>query len=140
MHFVNQGFCFNFISFLLFSRVNNVCLVVFRISCGRCLGLSFLIKKTRALDELKNVFQRVLPAGKINIIFKTKCRLLNSRTIYHCVPAATGARYIGETCVHFRILGYLNFMGKSSGAGTPTAVTKHIRENKLVGKTIIVTT
>ena len=101
--------------------------------------------------RIKNVFQKVIPAGTINIIFKTKCRLsnfmkfkdvvssdLNSHVIYHFKCPSCNAGYIGETRAHFKVrraqhLGISEFTGKPMVGCLPTTITKHILDKRCVG-------
>ena len=100
--------------------------------------------------RIKTVFQRIIPVGKINIIFKTERRLshflkfkdritsaLSSHHIYHFKCPSCNAGYIGETRVHNKTrssqhLGISEWTGKPTKGGLPTAVTKHIREKGCV--------
>ena len=100
--------------------------------------------------RIKTVFQRVIPAGKINIIYKTERRLshffrfkdkitsiLSSHHIYHFKCPSCNAGYIGETRVHNKTrssqhLGISEWTGRPTKGGVPTAVTKHIREKGCV--------
>ena len=97
--------------------------------------------------RIKNIFQKFIPTGKINIIFKTERRLshsfkfkdvipshLNSHIIYHFTCPCCNAGYIGETRVHHKVrssqhLGISEWTGIPVKGGVPTAVTKHIVEN-----------
>ena len=97
--------------------------------------------------RIKNVFQKILPAGKINIIFKTSKRLSNilkfkdvipseieSHIIYHFKCPCGNAGYVGETRMHHIVrssqhLGISEFTGRPTTAGVDTAITKHIKNN-----------
>ena len=98
--------------------------------------------------RIKNVFRELLPAGKINIIFKTQRRIshflkfkdvvpsdFDSHIIYHFKCPSCNAGYVGETRVHHIVrssqhLGISEFTGKPTKGGVPTSVTKHIRTQK----------
>ena len=98
--------------------------------------------------RIKNVFKKLIPYGKINIVYKTQRRLshflkfkdvvnsdLDSHIIYHFKCPSCNAGYIGETSVHHLVrnsqhLGISEFTGKPTTAGVPTAVTKHILSKK----------
>ena len=82
--------------------------------------------------HIKTVFQRIIPAGKINLIFKTERRLshffrfkdrnnsaLSSHHIYHFKCPSCNAGYIGETCVHNKIRSSQH-LGISEWTGKPT--------------------
>ena len=97
--------------------------------------------------RIKTVFQRVIPTGKINLIFKTQRRIshflrfkdvappfLSSHLIYHFKCPSCNAGYIGETRMHFKVrcsqhLGISEWTEKPRKGGVPTSITKHIKEN-----------
>ena len=100
--------------------------------------------------RIKTLFQKVIPAGKLNIIFKTKRRLahflkfkdvipynLNSHIIYHFTCPSCKAGYIGETRVYFKVrgcqhLGISEWSGRSLKGSNPTAITKHIKSKNCI--------
>ena len=97
--------------------------------------------------RIKNVFQKILPAGNIKLIFKTSKRLSNilkfkdvipsdieSHIIYHFKCPCGNAGYVGETRMHHIVrssqhLGISEFTGRPTTAGVQTAITKHIKSN-----------
>ena len=103
---------------------------------------------TKIKRRIKNMFQEVIPAGKVNIVFKTTRRFshlfkfkdlvssdLSSHVIYCFKCPNCNIGYIGETRVHFKVrscqhLGISVFTGKPVGGGVPTAITKHIKPGK----------
>ena len=96
------------------------------------------------------MFQKLIPAGKINIIFKTSKRLSNvlkfkdvispdleSHIVYHFKCSCGNAGYVGETRMHHIVrssqhLGISEFTGRSTTAGVLTAVTKHLKKDSCV--------
>ena len=98
--------------------------------------------------RIKNIFQKIIPAGKINIVFKTQRRIshflkfkdviapdFDSHIIYQFKCPCCNAGYIGETRVHHIVrnsqhLRISEFSGKPTTAGVPTTVSKHIKEKK----------
>ena len=100
--------------------------------------------------RIKTVFQKIIPTGKVNIIFKTQRRLahflrfkdvipsfLNSHIIYHFKCPSCNAGYVGETRVHFKVrssqhLGISEWTGRPTKGGIPTTITEHLKENKCV--------
>ena len=98
--------------------------------------------------RIRNVFKMYIPAGNINLVWKTKRRLSNflkfkdvvasdyeSHTIYEFKCPGCIAGYVGETRTYFKVrssqhLGISEFTGKPISSGVPTSVTKHIKENK----------
>ena len=100
--------------------------------------------------RIKTVFQKLIPAGKINIIFKTSKRLSNvlkfkdvispdleSHIVYHFKCPCGNAGYVGETRMHHIVrssqhLGISEFTGRSTTAGVPTAITKHLKKDSCV--------
>ena len=100
--------------------------------------------------RIKIVFQKIIPTGKINIVYKTERRLsiffkfkdvitsdLDSHLIYHFMCPCCNAGYIGETRAHHKVrssqhLGISEFTGRPITSGVPTAVTKHIKINRCV--------
>ena len=100
--------------------------------------------------RIKTVFQKVIPIGKINIVFKTERRLshflrfkdvvasfLDSHIIYHFKCPSCNAGYVGETRVHHKVrssqhLGISEWTGKPTKGGIPTSITKHITTSKCV--------
>ena len=101
----------------------------------------------RIQKRLKNVFQKFIHVGKINIVFKTQRRISHflkfkdmipsdyaSHIIYHFKCPCCNAGYIGETRTHHIVrnsqhLGISEFTGKPINSGVPTSVTKHIKSN-----------
>ena len=97
--------------------------------------------------RIKNVFQTVIPTGKINLVFKTQRRIshffkfkdsipsfLDSHIIYHFKCPSCNAGYIGETRVHYKVrcsqhLGISEWTEKPTKGGVPTSITKHLKEN-----------
>ena len=98
--------------------------------------------------RLKKVFQKLIPTGEINIVYKTQRRLshllrfkdvvpsdLDSHLIYHFKCPSCNAGYVGETrvphivrnCQH---LGISPYTEKPMKGGVPTSVTKHIIAKK----------
>ena len=100
--------------------------------------------------RIKTVFQKVIPTGKINIVFKTQRRIshflkfkdvvpsfLESPIIYHFKCPSCNAGYVGETRVHYKTrssqhLGISEWTDNPTKGGVPTAVTKHIREKNCI--------
>ena len=100
--------------------------------------------------RIKTVFQKIIPAGKINIVFKTQRRrahflefkdmitsCISSYVISHFKCPSCNAGYIGETRVHHKVrssqhLGISEWTGRPTEGGVPTAVTKHIKEKKCI--------
>ena len=98
--------------------------------------------------RIKNIFQTVLPAGQIKILFKTTSRLshmfrfkdmvspdLKSHVIYEFKCSTCTSGYIGETRVHFKTrncqhLGISPFTEKPLSSCVNTAVTEHIKHNQ----------
>ena len=97
---------------------------------------------------IKNVFQKVTSACKIQIVYKTMHKLshlfsfkdlvpsdLRSHVNYQFKCPSCNNGYIGETCVHFKVrscqhLGISPFSSKIGGRGEATAITKHIKEKR----------
>ena len=95
--------------------------------------------------RIQHIFKKLIPIGKINIVFKTQRRIshllkfkdvipsdYDSHIIYHFKCPGCNAGYIGETRVHHIVrnsqhLGISEFTGKPTKGGVPTSVTKHIR-------------
>ena len=98
--------------------------------------------------RIKNLFQKVIAAGNIRIVYKTSRRIshafrfkdliptdLRSHILYHFKCPNCNNGYIGETRVHFKVrscqhLALSPFSDKPVGGGVPTAITKHIIEEK----------
>ena len=96
--------------------------------------------------QLRNFFNRFIPAGKINLVFKTKRRISNflkfkdvvhtdydSHIIYKHTCPSCNAGYIGETRKHHIVrnsqhLAISEFTGKPISSGEPTNITKHFRD------------
>ena len=97
--------------------------------------------------RIKNVFQKAIPWGKINLTFKTETRISHlfrfkdlipkdvvSNIIYSYTCQGCNARYIGETERHCKIrfgehLGISCFTGKPV-QGIATAVNDHLKKSK----------
>ena len=104
----------------------------------------------RVQKRIKNVFQKLIPAGKVSIIFGTQRRIshflkfkdviphdYDSHIIYQFKCPCCKAGYIGETRVYHKVrnsqhLGISEFTGNPINSGVPTAVTKHIKDKKCV--------
>ena len=104
----------------------------------------------RVQKRIKNVFQKLIPVGKISIIFGTQRRIshflkfkdviphdYDSHIIYQFKCPCCIAGYIGETRVYHKVrnsqhLGISEFTGNPINSGVPTAVTKHIKDKKCV--------
>ena len=100
--------------------------------------------------RIKKVFQNLVPAGKINFVYRTQRKLSNllkfkdvvpsdydSHIIYKFKCPGCNAGYIGETRTYHIVrnsqhLGISEFTGKPSKGGNPTSVTNHIRTKKCV--------
>ena len=100
--------------------------------------------------RIKTVFQELIPAGKIKIVFKTQRRIshflrfkdivpsfLDSHIIYHFKCPSCNAGYVGETCVNHKVrssqhLGISEWTGKPSKGGVPTSVTNHIKASNCI--------
>ena len=98
--------------------------------------------------RIKNLFQKIITTGNIRIVYKTTYRLshvfrfkdsipsdLRSHVLYHFKCPICNNGYIGETRVHFKVrscqhLGISPFSDKPISGGVPTAITKHIEDNK----------
>ena len=98
--------------------------------------------------RIKNVFNRYIPTGNINFVWKTQRRIsqflkfkdviasdYESHIIYQFKCPGCNAGYVGETRTHFIVrgsqhLGISEFTGNPTTAGVPTEVTKHIREKQ----------
>ena len=102
----------------------------------------------KTFKRIKNVFQKVLPSGKINIVFKTQCRLsqffkfkdaipsdLVSHVVYHYKCPSCNAGYIGETSVHSKVrwcqhLGISCFTGSPVVTSSDSAILDHLKKRK----------
>ena len=101
----------------------------------------------KTYKRLKSIFQKMLPSGKLNIVFKTQCRMshffrfkdvvptdLVSHIIYHYKCSSCNAGYIGETSVHSKVR-WCQHLGVSCFTGAPvasniTAILEHQKRNK----------
>ena len=97
--------------------------------------------------RIKNLCQKMIPWGKINIVYKTQCRIsqcfrfkdtlpirLMSHLIYYFKRPSCNAEYIGETMRHSKVrwcehLGISCFTDKPV-VGIKTPVRDHINDKK----------
>ena len=97
--------------------------------------------------QFQNLFQKLIPWGKINIVFKTQSRIshyfrfkdtlpteLMSHLIYHFTCPSCNAEYIGETMRHSKVR-WCEHLGISCFTENPvvgiiTPVKDHIKEKK----------
>ena len=102
----------------------------------------------KTFKRIKNVFQKVLPSAKINIVFKTQCRLsqffkfkdaipsdLVSHVVYHYKCPSCNAGYIGETSVHSKVrwcqhLGISCFTGSPVVTSSDSAILDHLKKRR----------
>ena len=98
--------------------------------------------------RIRNLFKMYIPAGNINLVWKTQRRISNflkfkdviasdyeSHIIYEFKCPGCIAGYVGETSTYFIVrgsqhLGISEFTGRPTTAGVPTNVTKHIKDKK----------
>ena len=98
--------------------------------------------------RIKNVFQKVIPGGQINVIYKTTFRVshlfkfkdrvspdLKSHVIYEFKCPTCNSGYIGETRVHFKVrscqhLGISPFTEKPLSGSVNTAITQHTKQKQ----------
>ena len=97
--------------------------------------------------RLRGIFQKSIPWGKVNVIFKTQCRIshllkykdvtpndLVSHVIYCYKCPSCNAGYVGETERHSKVrwsehLGISCFTGQPI-VGIPTAIREHLLRQK----------